>query len=287
MATAGQTMIGKTCLVTDGTCDLGQAVAHRLAHLGAAVVMAGRDARAGEEAMARLRAEAPGARATFLAADLAEQSAVRRLAGDFMARHPHLDVLVNDSCGFFRRRRTTSEGVEMTWAVNLLGPFLLTYLLLDFCRACAPMRIVNVVDCVHGGDFTDLGDVLQREQYRPGEAYAQARLALHMLTRELARRMVGTGVTVNAVHAGSVLPDPASQGGLARLTRRLAGLVGDTPGSVADEVVRVATAPELEGVNGRLFCRGEPVELPGPTDEVTARKLWHLSADMAGVAIMP
>jgi len=278
-------MLGKICLVADGVCDMGMVAGRRLAELGATVVLVGPAQPAGEAALAAVASAVPDARVRFLQGDLSSQADVRRLADEFMKRHRRLDVLINNACAYYRRRRTSLDNVDLTLAVNHLGPFLLTALLLDLCRASAPMRITSVVEMPREGVHLDLEALGHQDRYRADVSYTQARLALFLCTMEFARRTEGTGITVNVVDPGFGGPGVAGSRGLGRLSRRLANLVGDGPEEVAEAVVRVASDPELGNITGHVFVRGEPTVPPAARDAVTARRLWELSSAMVGTAI--
>ena len=188
--------------MTGATSGLGLATARRLAALGATVVLHGRDPARCEAAAAALARD--GAAVDWLVADLGDQRQVRALATAAQERHARLDVLVNNAGATFPRRALTPEGVERTLAVNHLAPFLLTTLLLDLLRASAPARVVNVASVAHEHGRLDLDDLAMERGYRPFAAYSRSKLANVLFTRELARRLEGTGVTVNAVHPGLV-----------------------------------------------------------------------------------
>lgn len=279
------TLDGKTCIVTGANRGIGRATAQGLAGLGARVVLVARDTTAGEAAVAEIR-QATGNRAVELVtADLASQAQVRTLAEALLARCPNLDVLVNNAGLVTRRRTLTPEGIETTFAVNHLAYFLLTNLLLDRLKASAPARIVNVSSEAHQGHRLDFADLQLTHGWRPVKAYSLSKLANVMFTYELARRLAGTGVTVNCLHPGVIatkllldyLPLPS-------VTHPVTNAFAGTPEQGAETPLYLATSPEVEGVTGRYFARRKPRESTAFSyDEAAARRLWEESARLTGL----
>jgi NAD(P)-dependent dehydrogenase (short-subunit alcohol dehydrogenase family) len=195
-------MAGKSVLVTGGTGGIGKATATGLAALGARVGITGRDPARTEAAAAGIRA-APGSPAVdAFAADMSVQAGVRRLAAQVLDTYPRLDVLVNNAGGFWAHRHVTADGLEHTFALNHLAPFLLTSLLLDRLTASAPARIVTVSSGAHARGRIDFDDLQGERNYSGQRAYSQSKLASVMFTYELARRLEGTGVTATVLHPG-------------------------------------------------------------------------------------
>jgi NAD(P)-dependent dehydrogenase (short-subunit alcohol dehydrogenase family) len=280
-------VMSKVCLVTGATSGLGLATAQQLAAGGAMVIVVGRDA-AKCSAVARSLSRAPAGRADWLVADFADQDAVRRLAADTQERHPRIDVLVNNAGATYATRRLTPEGVELTLAVNHLAPFMLTTLLLDRLRESAPARIINVSSVAHERARFDFDDPAMEHGYRPFRAYARSKLANLWFTYELARRLEGTGVTVNAVHPGLVRTALGDRNGMLRsagwrlihVAYRKASL---SPDEGAAAITHLATAPELQDVTGRYFVEGHPAESsPASRNPTAAARLWALSEELAG-----
>lgn len=277
----------KVCVVTGATSGLGLATARQLAAQGATVIIVGRNAAKCADVAARLEADAPsGGAVDWLVADFGDQRAVRALAVELERRHPRLNVLVNNAGATFRKRRLTQEGVEMTLAVNHLGPFLLTTLLLDRLRANAPARIVNVASVAHEGGRLDFDDLAMEHRYRPFAAYSRSKLANLLFTYELARRLDGTGVTANAMHPGLVrtaLGDhngPLRRGGwrLMHVVYRKNSL---TPEEGADTIVFLAASTSVEGITGDYFVKRNRVPSSSASRDVTkATRLWTLSEQL-------
>ena len=197
-------MAGKTVLITGGTGGIGKATAIGLAALGARVCITGRDHTRGRVAAADISRQSGNPAVDSLSADLSSQTEVRRLAAAVLGAYPRLDVLVNNVGGFWAHRRVTTDGLEHTFAVNYLAPFLLTNLLLDRLKESAPARIVIVSSNAQALGRIDFDDLQGATDYSGPRAYNQSKLANVMFTYELSRRLDGTGVTVNALHPGVV-----------------------------------------------------------------------------------
>lgn len=274
---------GKTVVVTGATTGIGKATALALARQGANLVIPARDRARGEAARKEILAARVGGRVDLLIADLSSLASTRALAEEIRGTYPGLHVLVNNA-GVSRPKRATSvDGFEMTFAVNYLAPFLLTNLLLDRLKESAPARVVNVASGAHAKrlDF----DNLQSERgYSLMGAYSASKLALILFTYELARRLEGTGVAVNAVHPGGVRTEIYRDlGRISRLGVRLIWPLLRTPEEGARTSVYVATAPELEGISGRYFADSrEARSAPASYDLATARRLWEVSERMVG-----
>ncbi|HET6440557.1 MAG TPA: SDR family oxidoreductase, partial [Anaeromyxobacter sp.] len=255
----------KTILLTGATSGIGLAAGLALADTGAELLLVGRDPSRLKAAQAAVRARsAAGAVSTFRC-DLSSLAAVRALASDVLARHPRLDVLVNNAGGVSARRELTADGLERTFAVNHLAPYLLTRLLLDRLRESAPSRIVNVASVAHRGGELDFSDLEMARGYRTMRAYRRSKLANVLFTRELARRLSGTRVTANSVHPGVVATDIwGGAGWYARPLLALAKPFMLTPEKGAATLVHLAVSPEVESLSGAYFEGGRPVEPSSP-----------------------
>ncbi|HEX8418143.1 MAG TPA: SDR family NAD(P)-dependent oxidoreductase, partial [Methylobacterium sp.] len=192
-------MQGKSCLVTGATSGIGYETALGLARAGARVGLVGRDAGRAEDSARRIRADMPGADLDVFVADLSNQAEVRRLVGAVRERFSRLDVLVNNAGAIFDKRQLTVDGRERTWALDHLGYVLLTLELLDLLKASAPARIVNVASAAHNRGKIDFDDLEGARSYGALKAYSQAKLGNVLFTYALARRLAGSGVTVNAL----------------------------------------------------------------------------------------
>ena len=272
-------MDGRVCLVTGANRGIGYEVARALARRGATVVMLCRDGGKGEIARKAIIDETKNPNVEILVCDLARQADVRRAAAEFTSRHDRLHVLVNSAGIFPKTRQVTTEGFERAWATNYLSHFLLTNLLLETLKASAPARIINVATKTLGLKL-DLDDLpLTKGRYAFTTAMGRTKLALILFTMELAKRLEGTGVTVNAVHPGvtktGLLDD------LARPLKFLFGLMGRSAEKAASGVVYLATSPDVETVSGKLFADGKEVNIGGQAREPgLAERLWTVSSSM-------
>ncbi|UMY17731.1 SDR family oxidoreductase [Methylobacterium organophilum] len=278
-------MRGRTCLVTGASSGIGAETALGLARLGARVGVVGRDRGRTEAIAERIRRET-GAEADVFVADLAAQAQVRRLAGEVQARYECLHVLVNNAGAIFSERRLTEDGLERTWALDHLAYVLLTLELLDLLKRSAPSRIVNLASEAHRRGVIDLDDLGGERAYGAMKNYSQAKLGNVLFTYALARRLAGSGVTVNALHPGVVASRFASEaGGLFGFGWRLIKPLMITPVEGARNSLRAASAPELEGVSGRYFTRrGEQRSSRTSRDEALQERVWELSLKQIGLA---
>ena len=277
-------MAGKSVLVTGGTGGIGRATAAGLAALGARVGITGRDPARTEAAAAGIRA-APGSPAVdAFAADLSVQAGVRRLAAQVLGTYPRLDVLVNNVGGFWAHRHVTADGLERTFALNHLAPFLLTNLLLDRLTASAPARIVTISSAAHASGRIDFDDLQGERNYSGQRAYSQSKLASVMFTYELARRLEGTGVTATVLHPGVVRTSFGAEDQAAHMTVmiRVARLVMKTPAQGAGTSIYLASSPEIEGITGRYYADCKPkTSSKASHDTTAAARLWQASAGLA------
>jgi NAD(P)-dependent dehydrogenase (short-subunit alcohol dehydrogenase family) len=270
---------GKTCLVTGASAGIGLAAARELARLGGRVVMAVRDPAKGERVL-RAVVEASGGEAELAVVDVASRESVRAFARDLAARHPTLDVLVNNAGTWSERRRVGPDGIELVWATNVLGYFHVTELLLPLLRAAGTARVVNVASQLAGG--LDLSDVqYERRPWSGRAAYAQSKQADRMLTWALARRLSGTGVTANAMHPGLVATEIFGKGGgpISLAASVYSKLRGRRPEEGADTVVWLAASPQVEGRSG-LFWIDRQERQCRFRDETAEEALWALCRRM-------
>ena len=279
-------MAGKSVLVTGGTGGIGKATAIGLAALGARVGITGRDQARTEAAAAGIRAATGSPAVDAVAADMSVQAGVRRLAVRVLDIYPRLDVLVNNVGGFWAHRHVTADGLERTFALNHLAPFLLTNLLLDRLIASAPARVVTVSSGAHAGGRIDFDDLQGERNYSGQHAYSQSKLANVMFTYELARRLEGTGVTATVCHPGVVRTSFGAEDQAAYLTVMIgvARLFMKTPAQGAVTPVYLASSPDVEGVTGRYFVDRKPkTSNKASYDSTAAARLWQVSAGLAGM----
>jgi NAD(P)-dependent dehydrogenase (short-subunit alcohol dehydrogenase family) len=278
-------MRDKVCLVTGATSGIGLVTAHELAARGARVVLVGRNREKCDAAVRQIQTATGNKQVEALLADLSSQQQVRDLARQFRELSPRLDVLVNNAGGIWRPRQSTTDGLEMTFAVNHLAYFLLTLSLLDLLKARAPARVVNVSSRAHEGATLDFDDLQGERRYGAWRAYCRSKLANLLFTYELARQLAGTGVTANALHPGWVATGFAGNNGWrGRLFQFLARRFALRPEQGARTVVYLATSPEVAGVSGRYFDREKAVaSSPASYDEAAAKRLWEVSLELTGL----
>jgi NAD(P)-dependent dehydrogenase (short-subunit alcohol dehydrogenase family) len=280
-------MTGKICLVTGATSGLGQATAHALARLGATVVILGRSPEKSAATVAQVNQACENPNTDCLLADLSSQAAIHRVAQQFKERYQRLDVLVNNAGAVFMQRQESVDGIELTFALNHLGYFLLTNLLLDVLKASAPARIVNTSSELHRKAHLDFSDLQNARKYRGMDAYHRSKLANVLFTYELARRLEGTGITANAFSPGLVATNLGMNNrGLSPLMKRLVDrLIGISPEEGAQTGVYLATSPKVEGVTGKYFVKQEPISSsPESYDEAIAARLWEASVELTKLA---
>ena len=279
-------MNGKVCMVTGATSGIGRVVALQLAATGAAVVVVGRDAEKGAAVVADIRGRSASAAITFLQADLSSQRSIRDLARAFAGAHDQLHVLVNNAGAIYGRRRTSADGIELTFALDHLGYFLLTNLLLPILKRSAPARIVSVSSRVHRAGRIDFDDLQGERRYAGVRAYSQAKLANVLFTYELARHLAGADVTATCAAPGLVASNfGRGNTGMLGIFSRLARLVAISPEEGAATPIHLASSPLVEGVTGKYFYKlADTRSSTGSYDEATARRLWDVSAHMTGLA---
>ncbi len=281
MAVNAQQRIG---IVTGASAGIGLYTALGLARTGMRVVMTGRD-RARTEAARRFVAErVNGAQVEIALADFASLAQVRRLAGEILAAHERIDLLVNNAGLFAPKFERSADGYEMTLAVNHLAPFLLTNLLLERLQASAPARVVTVASRAHRGNSIDLATIAGPRNWSMIKAYGRSKLCNILFTRELARRLAGSGVVATCLHPGVVATGLAQRGGIVELGWRLAKPFMVSPEKGAETSLFLATVPDpapFAGgyVVGKTLARPDPAGL----DDDLARRLWEESARLVGL----
>ncbi|HVM95434.1 MAG TPA: SDR family oxidoreductase, partial [Candidatus Acidoferrales bacterium] len=258
------------------------ATAMDLARRGADLILVCRDAKKGEATRIEIAGAAGGTDVELMVADLSSQAAIRRLAADFLVTKRPLHLLINNAGVVNLERRLTADGIEETFAVNHLAYFLLTSLLLDRLKASAPARIVNVASEAHKVGPINFDDLGGEQRYRTMRAYGQSKLANIMFTYELARRLDGSGVTVNCVHPGAVSTGLGKNNGrLAQVLIKALALFFKTPEQGAATSIYAASSPQLEGVSGKYLmnCR-ERRSSKASYDVAAQQRLWKVSEEM-------
>ena len=278
-------MQGKTIVITGATSGIGQVAAEELAAMGARLVMVARDKGRAEAALARLAARHRGTDHGVHYADLSRLAEVRRVAGEIAAAEPRIDLLLNNAGALFGARKVTEDGLELTFATNHMAYFLLTLGLRDRLVQSAPARIVNTASDAHRGARLDFGDLQMSRGYSGFGAYRRSKLCNILFTRELARRLAGTGVTANCFHPGFVATRFGDDsGGVGALVIRLAKIMALTPAEGARTLIHLAASPDVASVSGEYFHRSQPaVPSAAARDDEAARRLWAESERLAGL----
>lgn len=270
-------MKGRVCIVTGANAGIGRVTALELARLGATVVLVCRSQERGAQALAEIRQLSNNQDVHLLLADLSSIADTIALAGRFRTQFDRLDILVNNAGAYFTRRLTSADNLEMTFALNHMGYFVLTTMLLDILKTSGPARIINVSSDAHRGAKLDFDDLQAKKQYSAFRTYGRSKLANVLFTYELARRLENQSVTVNALHPGFVASNFATNnGGLARLFYRwIVPLIALTPEKGAETAIFLASSPVVEGVTGQYFYQKNAVRSsPDSYDETAARRLW-------------
>ena len=280
-----RSMEGRTVLITGATGGIGKATAQHLAAQGAHLAVVGRDPTRTVDTARELRDVGCGAVDAFVA-DLSSQLQVRRLADDVLTRLPRLDVLLNNVGGYWNTRHTTADGLEYTFALNHLAPFLLTNLLLARLKEGAGGRVVTVASNAHALGRIDFDDLQGERRYSGARAYNQSKLANVMFTYELAKMLRGTSVTANALHPGWVNTSFGARdpGRAQRLLVPVLRPFMKRPAEGAVTSGRLASDASLERVTGHYFASSNPKQSSRAShDEASCARLWRVSADLVGL----
>jgi NAD(P)-dependent dehydrogenase (short-subunit alcohol dehydrogenase family) len=283
MKTEEQNMNGKVCLVTGATAGIGQATALLLAQQGATVVGVGRNPAKNEFSTQMIKEKTGNWAVEYLLADLSSQKEIRALAQQFLAKYDRLDVLVNNAGATFGERMESVDGIEMTFALNHLGYFLLTNLLSDILETSAPSRVINVSSSLHKLGKLNFDDIAFKDGYARSKAYQRSKLANIAFTYELARHFSNQKITVNAMNPGLVATNVGQSAG--GLSAKMKGLVdkiaGLTPEEGAQTIIYLATSLEVTGVTGRYFVKEKSI----PSSKISydldfCRRLWDISSEL-------
>ena len=276
-------MKGKICLVTGATAGIGEAAALLLAKSGASVVGVGRNAAKIENTINMIKEETGNPDVAFLKADLSSQKDIQELARQFKDQYSRLDVLVNNAGATFEERQESIDGIEMTFALNHLGYFLLTNLLIDLLEESVPARIINVSSSLHKMGKLDFQDIPFINGYTRSKAYKRSKLANIAFTYELARRLSNQIVTVNTMNPGLVATNVGNAaGGFTAKVKNIVDKIGGiTPEEGAKTIIYLASSPEVSGVTGRYFVKEKSI----PSSKISydldfCRRLWEISESL-------
>lgn len=275
-------MQNKSVLVTGATAGIGLVTARELARKGAHVTIVGRSPEKCAQVAEQIKTATDNPNVETIVADLSSREEVHRAAYEFKKRHTRLDVLVNNAGGVFMSREISKDGIEMTFALNHLNYFLLTHLLLDVLKASAPARVINVSSDAHRGGKVNFDDIQYKKGYSGFAAYSQSKLCNILFTYELARRLEGTGVTVNALHPGFVSSEFGKNNGfMMRLILKILTPVAKNTNDGASTSIYLASSREVDGISGKYFVDAREVPSdPATYDTGVAEKLWNLSLEM-------
>ena len=277
-------MQGKTVVATGATSGIGAIAAVELARMGARIVFIARDAKRAEATLANLETAASGRGHRSHIADLSLVAEARRIGGEIATSESRIDVLINNAGAIFSDRRLTTEGLEMTFALNHMAYFTLTRCLRDRLVGSAPARVVSTASAAHYGAKLDFDDLQCAHGYSAWRAYNRSKLANILFTRELAKRIAGTGVTANCLHPGVVASRFGDEAG--GWTARLFPFVkrfGISPAQGADTIVYLASSPDVATTSGEYFAKRR-VKTPSAAarDDQAAARLWEMSEAIAG-----
>lgn len=284
-------MNGKRVIVTGANSGIGKIAARELAQMGASVVMVCRSEQRGKAALDEIKAAVPAAEIELMLCDLSSQASIREFAGAFQSKYDRLDVLLNNAGAMFTERKESVDGIELTFALNHLGYYLLTLELIDLLKASGPARIVNVSSDAHRNAKQFAFEDYQRTNSysRMGfQEYSESKLANILFTKELARRLEGSDITVNALHPGFVRTQFASNNGMmAKVGMAVLGrLFAVSPEKGAETSVYLASSAEVDGITGNYYADSkESKPNQAARDEENQRRLWELSTALTGATL--
>ena len=278
-------MRGKTVVVTGGTSGIGEVAAVALAKMGARIVLVARDKSRGDATLARLRDCAPDTPHSVHFADLLRLAEMKRVAAEIVDQEPRIDVLINNAGALFAKRRLTEDGLERTFALNHMAYFVMAAGLRERLLASGPARIINTASAAHQGATLDFDDLQSAKSFGARKAYGQSKLCNILFTRELARRLQGTGITANCLHPGFVATRFGDQsGGLISRLVWLAKFFAIYPGKGAETIIYLASSPDVREMTGQYFYKSAPTfPSAAALDDRSALLLWQRSAALAGM----
>jgi NAD(P)-dependent dehydrogenase (short-subunit alcohol dehydrogenase family) len=278
-------MRGKTVVITGGTSGIGEVAAVALAKMGARIVLVARDKARGDATLARLRDCVPGVAHSIHFADLLRLAEMKRVAAQIADHESRIDVLINNAGALFATRRLTEDELECTFALNHMAYFVVTEGLRERLSASGPGRIVNTASAAHQGATLDFDDLQSAKSFGAMKSYGRSKLCNILFTRELARRLRGTGVTANCLHPGFVATRFGDQSGalMSRLVW-LAKFLAISPAKGAQTIVYLASSPDVAKTTGQYFYESVPaIPSTAARDDRSALLLWQRSATLAGM----
>ena len=288
-------MKGRICVITGGNSGIGKETAIGLAKMGATIVMVVRDQERGEKARTEIVKQTGNDSVDLMICDLSSMSSIRHFTEGFKKKYDRLDVLINNAGAVFNKREVTSEGFERTLAVNYLGPFLLTHELMDLLKSSAPSRIINVSSGVAKDGKVDLDDLQSEKNYPRTKAYSRrhapvydnAKLMVMMFTYELARRLKGSGVTVNVLMPGFTATNLGKSSGslTSSIMFKMVRPMQQSAKKGAETSVYLASSNEVKDTTGKCFAKKKETKTcPASYDEELQKRLWNKTESMLGLA---
>jgi NAD(P)-dependent dehydrogenase (short-subunit alcohol dehydrogenase family) len=278
-------MQGKTVVITGATSGIGEVAALELAGKGARIVFVARDRNRGEATLAKLDAKAPGLSHKVHYADLSLVAEMKRVAAEIAASEPRIDVLINNAGAAFAQRQVTAEGFELTFALNHLSYFVVTAGLRERLLGSTPGRIVSTSSTAHMGMKIDLDDLQTKNGYSSLKAYGRSKLENILFTRELARRLQGTGLTANCLHPGVVATRFGHEsGGVLQPFLKALQIFAISPEKGAETIVYLASSPDVANVTGEYFAKNKIAKTSAAAQDMgVAAALWAKTAELTGV----
>jgi retinol dehydrogenase 12 len=279
-------LMGKTILLTGATSGIGRVMAHRLAGMGASLMVVGRNTTKGDQLIGEITTATGNKDVVFLTADLSSMVEVQRLASEINSRTEKIDVLINNAGAVFFQHRLSPDGYEMSLALNHLSPFLLTNLIIDRIKAAPAGRIITTSSVAHQTAKLDFNDLMLEKGYKPWTAYSNSKLANILFTYQLAKNLAGTNTTANTLHPGFVRTNfGRSNGGGVGMLTAISQIFAISPDAGASTSIYLASSPDVEGVTGKYFVRCKPVKSSEYSyNETAALQLWAISLKLTGLA---
>ena len=278
----------KICIVTGANSGIGKATALGLARMGSRVVMVCRNAERGENAKAEIIEKSGNKSIDLLICDVSSMSSVRKFAAEYSEKYLKLDVLINNAGAVFNTRSITEEGFERTFALDFLGPVLLSYELIPTLRKSTPSRIINISSGLHKNGVVNLGDLRSENKYNGMKVYSNTKLMLMMFTYEQARRLQGSGVTTNVVLPGFVATNLGnnSESLMSNISFKLVRPMQISPEKGAETVIYLASSDEVRDISGKCFQKMKQIQTaPQSYDEDMQLKIWEKANTLLGLNV--